>query len=88
MKSAPESNTTAVDLPHANAESTESLQRKIEGASNRSNRNSVSLSLSSLLWIEFSVKSKGVSFTGSLKLLTSDAAKISSSTSKFTIMVK
>ena len=41
----PESRTIAVDRPHANAERTESLQRKRAGTRYFSNRNSVSLSL-------------------------------------------
>ena len=49
MNSAPESSTIAVDLPQANEDKTESLQRKMEGASYLSNKNSVSFSLNSLL---------------------------------------
>jgi len=51
----------AVDRPHANEESTASLQRKRAGTLYFSNKNSVSFSLCSLLCTEFSVKINGVS---------------------------
>ena len=58
----PLSRTSAVERPQANEVSTESLQIKSAGISNFSKRNSVNLIQLSLLWIEFSVIIRGVSF--------------------------
>ena len=49
-----------------------------------SNRNSVSFSRRSLLWIEFSVKMSGVSLVVSIRLVTSDVLRMSSKISKST----
>ena len=80
----PVSRTTAEERPTAKDDKTASLHKKREGTLYFSNKNSVSLSLKSLLWIEFSVKINGVSFTLSIRLLISDVFKISSRMSKST----
>ena len=74
----------AVDLPHANDESTESLHKKRAGTLNFSNRYSVSFRRISLLWTLLSVNIRGVSLAGSIRFFTSEVVKISSIMSKFT----
>lgn len=57
----PESRIMAVERPQEKAAKTGALHMNMAGTQNFSNMNSVSLSLVSLLWIDGSVKSIGVS---------------------------
>ncbi len=84
----PLSSTRAVDRPQANEVRTESLQIKIAGNWNFSKRNFVSLSRFSLLWIEFSVRIRGVSLGWSERFFIRDFSKSSSNTSKLTKTIK
>jgi len=80
----PVSRTIADDRPHANDERTASLHKNNAGTLYFSNKNSVSLSRRSLLWIEFSVKISGVSLVANIRFVTSDVLRISSKISKST----
>ena len=80
----PVSSTIADDRPHAKDDSTASLHKNNAGTLYFSNRNSVSFSRRSLLWIEFSVKMSGVSLVVSIRLVTSDVLRMSSKISKST----
>jgi len=81
------SSTIAEERPQANDEKTASLHRNRAGTLYFSKRNSVNLSLSSLLWIEFSVKMSGVSLVDNIKLVPRDVVRMSSRISKSTIGV-